>query len=196
MPSESWRPGLSENVVVFKSTVSEILAMLGQIRGVNKNNTFVILQIEAWNEYMTSSQPYWVPILFVSSLNVQYDESVIFFDASSQRIFFFNLDPTLSSHNSGSKNYSNKNCQFSESPGRQLSDGIPWMPPLFQSEKKRLRLHSLGPLWTISTGHQWEISEAGRLSCFIDFFVWFYIVCDRYTSDYGHFIFSDIIWLL
>ena len=34
-----------------KSTESEILAMLGQIRGVNKNNTFVILQIEAWNEY-------------------------------------------------------------------------------------------------------------------------------------------------
>ena len=76
---------------------------------------------------MTSSQPYWGPILFVSSFNMEYDESVIFY-ASSQRIFFFNLDPTLNSHNSGSKNYSNKNCQFSESPGRQLSDGIPWIP--------------------------------------------------------------------
>ena len=56
---------------------------------------------------MTSSQPYWGPILFVSSFNMEYDESVIFY-ASSQRIFFFNLDPTLNSHKSGSKNYRNK----------------------------------------------------------------------------------------
>ena len=42
---------------------------------------------------------------------------------------------------------------------------------------------SFGPLWTISTGSQWEISEVGRLSCFIEFFAWFHIVCGRYTSD-------------
>ena len=34
---------------------------------------------------------------------------------------------------------------------------------------RRLRLHSFGPLWTISTGNQWEISEVGRFSCFIEF---------------------------
>ena len=53
----------------------------------------------------------------------------------------------------------------------------------------RLRLRSFGPLWTISTWNQWKISEVGRLSCLIDFFVLFHIVCDRYTSDYAHFTF-------
>ena len=32
-----------------------------------------------------------------------------------------------------------------------------------------------------------------RVSCFIEFFVWFHIVCDRYSSDYAHFTFSDTI---
>ena len=40
-----------------------------------------------------------------------------------------------------------------------------------QQRKKRFRLHSLGLLWTISTGNQWEISEIDRLSCFIEFFL-------------------------
>ena len=33
--------------------------------------------------------------------------------------------------------------------------------------EKRLRLHSFGPLWSISTGNQWEISESnfGTRSC-------------------------------
>ena len=64
---------------------------------------------------MTSSQPYWGPILFVSSFNMEYDESVIFY-ASSQRIFFFNLDPTLNSHKSGSKNYRNKKHHIFRKP--------------------------------------------------------------------------------
>ena len=37
-----------------------------------------------------------------------------------------------------------------------------------QQRKKRLRLHSFGPTWTISIGNQWEISEVGRFSCFVD----------------------------
>ena len=41
-----------------------------------------------------------------------------------------------------------------------------------------------------------EYPEIGRLSCFSDFFVRFHIVCDRYTSDYAHFTFSDTIWPL
>ena len=54
----------------------------------------------------------------------------------------------------------------------------------------RLRLHSF---LVISTENQWQISEVGRLSCFIDFFL-FHIVCDRiYTSDYAHFTFSDTV---
>ena len=62
--------------------------------------------------------------------------------------------------------------------------------------KMCLCLHSYGPFWIISTENQWEIIEVRRLSCFIDFFVWFHIVCDRYTSDYAHFTFSDTIWPL
>ena len=49
--------------------------------------------------------------------------------------------------------------------------------------------------WKLSTAHS-ENSEIGHLSCFIEFFVWFHIVCDRYTSDYAHFTFSDTIWPL
>ena len=71
-----------------------------------------------------------------------------------------------------------------------------YLRKFFNLKKKRLRLHSFGPFWTISTENQWEISEVGRLSCFIEFFVWFHIVCNRYTSDYAHFTFSDTIWPL
>ena len=46
-----------------------------------------------------------------------------------------------------------------------------------QQRKKRLRLHSFCPWWTISTGNQWEISEVGRLSCCIEFFALFHIAC-------------------
>ena len=40
-----------------------------------------------------------------------------------------------------------------------------WSKILQQRKKRlrlRLRLHSFGPMWTISTGNQWEISEVGR----------------------------------
>ena len=59
--------------------------------------------------------------------------------------------------------------------------------------KKRLRLHSFGPLLTIATENQWEITEIGCLSCFSEFCVRFHIVCDKYSSDYAHFTFSNTI---
>ena len=37
--------------------------------------------------------------------------------------------------------------------------------------KMRLRLHSSGPFWTISTENQWDITEIECLSCFGDFFL-------------------------
>ena len=40
-----------------------------------------------------------------------------------------------------------------------------------------------------ATAHS-ENSESGRLSYFIQFFVWFHIVCDRYASNHAHLIFS------
>ena len=35
---------------------------------------------------------------------------------------------------------------------------------IFNLRKMRLRLHSFGPVWTISTENQWEISEVCRFS--------------------------------
>ena len=125
--------------------------------------------------------------------------AVLFFcTVSLDNFFSLKFDPTLTSRNLGSKNYSNKNYHIFRKP---WTSAFRWYT-LDTSEKcsnlrkKRLRLHSFGPLWTISTGNQWEISEFGRLSCFSDFFVWFHIVCDRYTSYYAHFTFSDTIWPL
>ena len=64
------------------------------------------------------------------------------------------------------------------------------------SNLRKMRLHSFDRFWTISTENQWETTEIGRLSCFSEFFVRFHILCDRYTSDYAHFTFSDTIWPL
>ena len=47
------------------------------------------------------------------------------------------------------------------------------------------------PFVTLSDFH--SVSGIGRLSCFSEFFVRFHIVCDRYTSYYAHFTFSDTI---
>ena len=71
------------------------------------------------------------------------------------------------------KNYSNKNYHIFRKP---WTSAFRWYTldtseKCFNLRKTRLRLHSFGPLWTISTGNQWEISEFGRLSCFSDFFV-------------------------
>ena len=118
---------------------------------------------------------------------------LVFCYASSQINFFYNLDPSLNSDNYGSKNYSSNNYHIFR---KTWTSAFRWYI-LDTSEKcsnlrkKRLRLHSFGPFWTISTENQWEISEFGCLSCFIDFFVWFHIVCDRCTSDYDHFTFSN-----
>ena len=77
-------------------------------------------------------------------------------NASSQRNLFFNLDPTLNSHNFSSKKSQHKKIiKFSESHGRQLSVGIPWIPQKNSSlRKKHLNLHSFGLLWSISTGNR------------------------------------------
>ena len=41
-----------------------------------------------------------------------------------------------------------------------------------------------------------KITEVDRLSLFIDFFVGFHIVCDRYTLEYAHFTYFNTIWPL
>ena len=73
----------------------------------------------------------------------------------------------------------------------------------FAIEKNRLRLH-FGPLWTISTGNQWEISEVGRLSCFIVFlfdFTFFVIdihqimLISLFPTPFDHFHFHSTLGL-
>ena len=134
--------------------------------------------------------------MLISCLNLQYDKSVTFLLRLLILLTLLKFQTllTLSSHNSGSKNYSNKNHHIFRKP---WTSAFRWHT-LYTSEnsnlrKKRLRLHSFGPFWTIFTENQWEITEIGRLSCFSEFLVKFYIVCDGHTSDYAHFIFSDTI---
>ena len=62
--------------------------------------------------------------------------------------------------------------------------------------KMRLRLHRSGPFWMISTENQWEANEISCLSCFIEFFVWFHIVCDIHQIIFISLFLtvSDTIW--
>ena len=71
-----------------KLTESEILAMLAKIKVVKKLTllSYCKLRLET---NMTSSQPYWGPILFVSNLNLHYDESVSFFGQGLSTGFLF-----------------------------------------------------------------------------------------------------------
>ena len=123
------------------------------------------------------NQPLNIPIgptlIQYGSLKRKIVAVLFFCTVSLDNFFSLKFDPTLSSRNSGLKNYSNKNYHIFRKP---WTSAFRWYT-LDTSEKcsnlrkKRLRLHSFGPLWTISTGNQWEISEFGRLSCFSDFFV-------------------------
>ena len=103
--------------------------------------------------------------------------------------------PTLTANNSGLKPSKLKNYHIFRKP---WTSAFRWYT-LDTSEKcsnlrkKRLRLRSFGPFWTISTENQWEITEIECLSCFGEFFVRFHIVFDRYTPDYDQITFCDTI---
>ena len=66
-------------------------------------------------------------------------------------IFLLKFGLTLTSHNSGLKNDSIKNHDIFRIGRTSAFKWYTRIPP-------RLRLHSFGPLWTISTGNQWEIN--------------------------------------
>ena len=53
----------------------------------------------------------------------------------------------------------------------------------------RFRLTSFHKKSAFSATAHSENSESGRLSYFIQFFVYFHIVCDKYASDHAHFTF-------
>ena len=91
-----------------------------------------------------------------------------------------------------------KTTTFSESSGRQLSHGTPYIG------------HTLSKVWVICVlvsqvfvffgvfstellTLPCKITEVGRLSLFIEFFVGFHIVCDRYTLDNAHFTYFNTI---
>ena len=96
---------------------------------------------------------------------------VLFLTRPLHRFFVFKFDPTLISHNSGLRNYSNKNHHIFRKP---WTSAFRWhtldtTEKFSNLRKKRLCLHCFGPLWTISTGNQWGLSEVGRLSYFMDY---------------------------
>ena len=92
-----------------------------------------------------------------------------------------------------------KTTTFSESSGRQLSHGT----PLYRSYpfKSLSNLHFsfssfcvfFGVFSTELLTLPCKIIEVDRLSLFIDFFVGFHIVCDRYTLDNAHFTYFNTI---
>ena len=132
----------------------------------------------------TSKVPCETHVLFMWSLETKKCGRVFFFDTAILQKKFLRFDPTLGSNNSGLKNYRIKNHHIFGISRTSAFIWHIWIPlKNFQADATRLRLHSFGPFWTIFTGSQWEISEVGRLSCFIEFFAWFHIVCGRYTSD-------------
>ena len=129
-------------------------------------------------------------------LNRNIVATSIFFNTAILPKKKLRFEPTLGSYNSGLKNYRiTNNLIF----GISKASAFIWHT-LDTSEKfsnlrkKHLRLHSFGPLWTTSTGNQWEICEVGHLSCFIDFlFAFTLFVIYRYILDYAHFTFSNTI---
>ena len=87
---------------------------------------------------------------------------------------------------------------FSEPPGRQLSDGKPWIPqknvPIWEkSVCVCVVLVPFGPFPQRINGKSLKLNVWAVLVIFL---ARFHIVCDRYTSDYDHFTFSDTIWPL
>ena len=91
-----------------------------------------------------------------------------------------------------------KSNTFLESSGGQRSHVYSWKSPTTVHSGQKCnsvwlvfiknKIFSVGSSLTHS-----ENSEFGRLSCFIQFFVLFNIVCDRYASDHVHFIFLTSI---
>ena len=108
------------------------------------------------------------------------------------------FDPTLGSNNLGLKKCRIRNHHIFGIARTSAFIWHIWIPlKKFCNATRRvcvcIVLVLFGPFPQISTENQWEISEFGRLSCFSEFFVRFHIVCDRYTSDYAYFTFSDTI---
>ena len=147
--------------------------MLAKIRGRNKKRHGYNFAFQV----LPSNQPLNIPIgptlIQYGSLKRKIVAVLFFCTVSLDNFFSLKFDPTLSSRNSGLKNYSNKNYHIFRKP---WTSAFRWYT-LDTSEKcsnlrkKRLRLHSFGPFRTLSIDNQREISEVGCLSCFIDFLV-------------------------
>ena len=114
------------------------------------------------------------------------------------KIIFFLGHKSGSSDFGGVWHYPSKNGDF----GQKWQDvsfhmAYPgYLRNFFQSEKKAF---AFALFWSImdhfhrkSMGTQWS----WPFELFHCFFVWFHILCDRHTSDYAHFTFSDTIWPL
>ena len=120
------------------------------------------------------NQPKNIPIgstlIEYGSMKLKIEHVFIFVTPPLCQKKILRFDPTLGSNNSGLKNYRIKNHHIFGIARTSAFIWHIWIPLKKICNGPRLRLHSFGPLWTISTGNQWEISEVGRLSCFIEFF--------------------------
>ena len=152
MAGQSWvkfqRNKLSSETVIKKTRLQFCISSLHMNRKLVSHGTFEVL-------FISEPKRKIVALLFLLTL------------------LKFQTPLTLSSHNSGSKNYSNKNHHIFRKP---WTSAFRWYTldtseKCFNLRKKRLRLRSFGPFWTISTENQWEITEIERLSCFGDFFL-------------------------
>ena len=94
-----------------------------------------------------------------------------------------------------------KTTTFSESSGRQLSHGTPLYRsyPFKSLSNLRLSFPSFGVFWRfqhrapdIALLNHWS----WPFEPFHWIFVWFHIVCDRYTQDNAHFTYFNTIWPL
>ena len=97
--------------------------MLAKIWGVQKNYHFrhtAIWSLKLIGPFLNPTRAAFYS--FQASI-CSMTKVVVFLDASSQRILFvfFNLDPSLNSHNSGSKNHSNRNHHIFRKPWTSAS---------------------------------------------------------------------------
>ena len=106
------------------------------------------------------NQPKNIPIgstlIEYGSMKLKIERVFIFVTPPLCQKKFLRYDPTLSSNNYGLKNYSIENHHIF---GNSRTSAFIWHTldtsgKFLQQRKKRLRLHSFGPLWTISSFHR------------------------------------------
>ena len=130
------------------------MSLSSKLCGVQKNTCGynIAILVKSLNQH--GANRYGSMLIQRFDLNRNIVATCIFFNTAILHKKFLRFDPTLGSNNLGLKNSRIKNHHIF---GISRTSAFIWHT-LDTSEKRRLRLHSFGPLWTISTGNQWEIN--------------------------------------